>query len=76
VSSENIARALHAERNALKLEYRALSPADKVLEFEQRNIAKYGNPLGPSIDQLRAAGKSWDDIIESATRSGGADLGF
>jgi RHS repeat-associated protein len=75
-SAEATARLLHAERNALKLKYRELSPADAVKRFEQRNIEKYGNPLGPSIDQLRAAGKSWDDIIESATRPGGGDLGF
>ena len=76
MSSEQIARALHAERNALKVSYRELSPADAVRRFEARNIERYGNPLGRSIDQLRAAGKSWDDIIESATRPGGSDLGF
>lgn len=75
-TSEDIARALHAERNALKLQYRQLSPADLVKKFEQRNIDKYGNPLGPSIDQLRAQGKTWDQIIESATRPGGEDLGY
>jgi RHS repeat-associated protein len=76
MSSEQIARALHAERNALKVEYRKLSPADDVRRFEARNMERYGDPLGPSIEQLRAAGKSWDDIIESAARPGGSDLGF
>jgi RHS repeat-associated protein len=75
-NEEATARLLHAERNALKLEYRELSPPDKVREFEQRNLQKYGDPLGPSIEQLRASGKSWNDIIDSATRSGGSDLGF
>ncbi len=63
-------------RNKLKVEYRALSPADAVKAFEQRNTLKYGNPLGPSADQLRAAGKTWEQIVEGASRSGGADLGF
>jgi hypothetical protein len=63
-------------RNQLKVQYRALSPADAAKAFEQRNILKYGNPLGPSADQLRAAGKTWEQIIEGAARPGGADLGF
>jgi RHS repeat-associated protein len=75
-STEATARLLYAERNALKLKYRGLSPADAVKQFEQRNIEKYGNSLGPTIDQLQASGKSWDEIIESATRPGGSDLGF
>jgi hypothetical protein len=75
-SPEQIARTLHAERNALKVRIREASPKDAVRRFEQRNIEKYGNPLGPSIQQLRRAGKSWEQIIESATRSGGRDLGF
>jgi hypothetical protein len=70
------ARLLHAERNALKLQYRELTPPDLLKTIEARNLEKYGNTLGPSIDHLRAAGKSWDDIIESATRAGGKDLGF
>jgi len=75
-SPEQIARTLHAERNALKVRFRKLSSKDAVRRFEQRNIEKYGDPLGPSIQQLRKAGKSWEEIIESATRSGGRDLGF
>jgi hypothetical protein len=49
---------------------------DAVRRFEQRNIEKYGDPLGPSIDQLRKSGKTWEQIIESATRPGGGDLGL
>ena len=74
--AETVARILHAERNALKEKYRQLSPSDTHKLFEQRNIDKYGNALGPSIDQLRAAGKTWDQIIDSAMRAGGKDLGF
>jgi hypothetical protein len=67
---------LHAERNALKLKYRDLSPPEAVKRFELRNIEKYGDPLGPSIEQLRAQGKTWEQIIDSASRAGGADLGL
>ena len=75
-SSEQIARALHAERRALGIQFKSLTPPDKLEEIYARNLKLYGDKLGPSIDWLRAAGKSWDDIINSATRAGGKDLGF
>ena len=74
--TEQIARALHAERRAIGEEFKALTPADKLAEIYERNLQKYGDKLGPSVDWLRAQGKSWDQIIESATRTGGKDLGF
>jgi RHS repeat-associated protein len=76
MSSEQIARALHAERNALKVQFRGMSPAEEVARFEARNLQKYGDKLGPSIEQLVERGKTWEQIIESATRPGGKDLGF
>ena len=76
MGSEQIARALHAERRALGEQFKALTPADKLAEITQRNMQRYGDPLGPSIDWLRAQGKSWEQIIESASRAGGGDLGF
>ena len=75
-SSEDIARALHAERRALGVEYKNLTPPDMLEKIYARNIEKYGDKLGPSIDYLRGRGKSWEDIIESATRTGGKDLGL
>jgi hypothetical protein len=67
---------LVAERNALKVKYRELSPADFVKQAEARNVEKYGNPLGPTADQLRAQGKTWEQIIDSAARPDGKDLGL
>ena len=76
MSSEQIARALHAERRALGAKFKDLTPAEKLAEIHARSLERYGDKLGPSIEWLRNAGKSWDDIIESATRTGGKDLGF
>lgn len=73
---EQIARALHTERRAIGEQFKSLTPPDKLAEIYQRNMQKYGDELGPSIDWLRSQGKSWDQIIESATRTGGKDLGF
>jgi RHS repeat-associated protein len=76
MTSEQIARALHAERRTLGVQFKALTPADKLAEITQRNIQRYGDPLGPSVDWLRAQGKTWEQIIESASRAGGRDLGL
>lgn len=76
MSSKQIARALHAERRALGEKFKNLTPSDMLQKIYERNLQKYGDLLGPSIEWLRKQGKSWEDIIESATRSGGKDLGF
>jgi len=76
VSEEQVGRWAMEQRNQLKTTYRDLTPPVLLAEFEARNVAKYGNSLGPSAEQLLASGKSWKDIIEAASRPGGADLNF
>lgn len=75
-SVEEVARILHADRRALGVQYKDLTPPDMLKKIYQRNIERYGDPLGPSIDWLRERGKTWEQIAESATRSGGKDLGL
>ncbi len=75
-SSEEIARTLHGLRRELGVKYKSLTPDNVLQQIYQRNLQKYGDKLGPTIDYLRQQGKSWDDIINSATRTGGKDLGF
>lgn len=75
-SSEEIARILHAERRAIAVRFKDLTPPDMLEKIYARNLEKYGDKLGPTIEYLRGRGKSWEDIIESASRAGGADLGF
>ncbi|MBJ2160128.1 hemagglutinin [Variovorax sp. IB41] len=67
---EQVARWVVAERNRLKEAYRDLTPPDLLARIEARTMQAYGNVLGPSVDQLRAAGKSWTEIIDSAARAG------
>jgi hypothetical protein len=74
--SEELAVAMHAERRAIGEEFKALTSTDRLGEIYQRNLIKYGDKLGPSIDWLRGQGKTWGQIIESAGRTGGKDLGF
>jgi hypothetical protein len=73
---ELIARESWADRRALGIQYKGLTPPDMLEQITARNIARYGDPLGPSVDWLRAQGRTWQQIIESATRPGGQDLGF
>ena len=70
LSEEYVARWMVDRRNDLRRKYRELTPAEVVRVLESHSVSRYGNSLGPSADQLRATGKSWADIIESAARAG------
>jgi hypothetical protein len=70
VSAEAIARAIHAERRRLTAVFKELTLEPWRSRIHARTLAVYGDPIGPSIENLRARGKSWDEIIESATRPG------
>jgi filamentous hemagglutinin len=69
-SEENVARWAVGERNALKQAYRDRTPAPVLARIDARTLERYGNAMGPSADELRSAGKSWREIIDSATRAG------
>ena len=76
-SAEEIAIAVHSLRRELGVKYKAITDSKLLEQIYQRNLQKYGDKLGPTIDYLRnVVGKSWDDIINSATKPGGKDLGF
>jgi hypothetical protein len=75
-SDEEIARELHKDRRALGVEYKDLTPPEILEKIYTRNLEKYGDKLGPTIEWLQSKGKSWTQIIESATRTGGKDLGL
>lgn len=67
---EMIARAVHAERRQLAAAFKELTPEPLRSRIRSRTLAVYGDANGPTIESLRAMGKSWDDIIDSATRPG------
>ncbi len=76
MTAEQIARALSAERRALGVQFKNLTPPNLLEKIYARNLAEYGDKLGPTVDWFRAKGRTWEQIIESACRSGGKDLGF
>ncbi|EKT4468337.1 hypothetical protein QEL93_003766 [Pseudomonas putida] len=71
---EAIAKFAHSSRTAIKLKYREFTPQDLLKVIDERNMGKYGDKLGPTFEWLIEKGKSSEQIIESATRSGGGDL--
>jgi hypothetical protein len=76
LSPEQIARKLHAQRRSLGEQFKNATDPHLLEQIHQRNIKKYSDKLGPSIQWLRKHGKSWEEIIESTTRTGGKDLGL
>ena len=68
--AEEIARAVYAERRNLAAQFKQQTPEPLRSLIYRRTLAVYGDPIGPTIEHLRARGRSWDDIINSATRPG------
>ncbi|MFG2138830.1 hypothetical protein [Streptomyces sp. NPDC048650] len=68
-SDEEIARVLVTMRNDAKDITRAGMSPEAVQVLEERNTIKYGNPLGPTADQLYAKYGNWPDVIAATTRT-------
>lgn len=73
---EQIARTLHAKRREIGEEFKNLTPEDKRIIIQRYNRKAYSDELGPSVEWLRDHGKTWEQITESACRTGGKDLGL
>ena len=63
-----VARTLVQRRNAIKRSFRDSDPPEIVQLMEARNLAKYGDPLGPDAEWLFAKYGSWRLVIEAACR--------
>lgn len=70
VSEEDVARWVVPRRNQLKQQYREFTPPAARATIEAWTLARYGDVLGPTVEQLRAGGKSWMDIVTAASRPG------
>jgi hypothetical protein len=71
---EAIARAMHAARRRLCQVFKEQTPEPQRTRIFERTRAVYDDPLGPSVEFLRLQGKSWEHIIESASRPGPSPL--
>jgi len=74
MNEEAIARTLHAARRSLGVEYKNLTDPTLLERIYERNLQRYGDKLGPTIEWLRNRGKTWKQINESASRPGGKDV--
>lgn len=72
MDEEAVAHILVADRNQLKADFRRNDPPKMVALMEARNMAKYGNPLGPGPDWFFERYGSWRLVIDAASRP--ADL--
>jgi hypothetical protein len=70
LTQEAIAREMHAARRQLCQAFKEQTPKPQRSRIFERTRAVYGDPLGPSMEFLRLRGKSWEHIIESASRPG------
>jgi hypothetical protein len=68
-STEEVARWIVAERNALKVAIRNQGPILFKKLAEWRNMNKYRNPVGPSYEYLNAKGLGDMEIIEGVTKT-------
>jgi RHS repeat-associated protein len=81
-STEEIARSLSAERRALGEQFKAMTPPDALEQIYARNLERYGDRLGPTVEWLveqglrqgRSMEQIWESIIEKASRPGGGDI--
>ncbi|WP_192872137.1 DUF6861 domain-containing protein [Pseudomonas congelans] len=71
---EDIAKHAYEARTNLKIEYRKFTPPELLETINARNMNKYGNPIGPTFEDLVNKGKTFEQIIDSATRAGGEDI--
>ncbi|MFF5448668.1 hypothetical protein [Streptomyces sp. NPDC012888] len=68
-TEEEIARELVDMRNQAKEITRAGMTREEVRVLEQRNTEKYGNPLGPTADQLYVKYGSWEKVTAASMRT-------
>jgi hypothetical protein len=73
-SPEEIARYASGRRDEIKKPILEATPPHILEDIRQRNLIEYKNESGPTIEYLRAQGKSWEQIIDGATRAGGGDM--
>ena len=67
-SSEDIARRVVLQRNSQKIEARALMSPAEVKVLEAGNIKRYGDPTGPTPDDLFSKVGDWDLIIKKSMK--------
>lgn len=67
-AEEAVARALNAERRAIGVRYKDVTPEPLREYIYELNMGRYQDPLGPDYDRLKALGKTDSEIIAGASK--------
>ena len=74
MTDQQIAEIVIPLRNNYKAAYRSFMSPEAVAMVEARNLGRYGDRLGPSVDYFLSVGKTYEYMVEAASRPGGADI--
>ncbi len=74
MNDESIAKLLHEKRRDIGKKFKEKTKPSLREKIFERNVTKYGDKWGPTIEYLRGQGKSWDEIIESSYHPEGTDI--
>jgi len=77
MGEEETARMLNAMRREIGVEFKLRTPERFRGQIFERNLIRYGDEYGPTIEYHRVIeGKSWQQIIESAARPDGSNIWY
>jgi hypothetical protein len=68
-NTEEVADAVIKIRNEAKISARALMEPEEVVKLEARNMADYGDTIGPNLEWMLREYGSYEEIIDAATRT-------
>lgn len=68
VDAETIARRVVIQRNSQKLEARALMTSDEVRVAGEKSVKDWGDPLGPTPDEMFDHFGDWNIVIQQSMR--------
>ena len=68
LSKEEVAKQLNQARRDLGIKYKDMTPQPLRDYIYEVNQGRYGDPLGPTFDDLIESGKSVEQIIKSSSK--------
>ena len=69
-SSEQIARQLSSQRRKIGIKFKNRTPSELLDKIYEGNVKRYGDRLGPKVEDLFKKKGSWESVIESASKPG------
>ncbi|MBX7139423.1 MAG: hypothetical protein K1X83_15755 [Oligoflexia bacterium] len=73
-TEEDVARTISEMRRTIGSQLKAVTPEPCRTYIREANLRDYQDELGPTIDYFLQRGRTWSQIIDSASRPGGRDI--